>query len=165
MKEIFLDFLEVSASMAVVIAVIALFSSLIDKKFSSKWKYWVWLFIALRLLVPISPDFEIAEQKMELSVPDKVVYYNAEFVPGEQVPSEPAVVVTPSGQTSVMTTPDSLTMKETRRTVLDVLGIIWAAGSGVFVIWYIGGYFYFKNKQLKNSYPASGKTKKDPPLQ
>ena len=31
MKEIFLDFLEVSASMAIVIAVIALFSSLIDK--------------------------------------------------------------------------------------------------------------------------------------
>ena len=79
MKEIFLDFLEVSASMAIVIAVIALFSSLIDKKFSSKWKYWVWLFIALRLLVPISPDFEIAEQKMELSVPDKVVYFFLHF--------------------------------------------------------------------------------------
>lgn len=160
MKEIFLDFLEVSASMAIIIAVIALFSSLIDKKFSSKWKYWVWLFIAIRLLIPFSPDFEIAEQKMELSVPDKVVYYNAEFVQGEPVPSEPAVVVTPSGQASVMTTPDSLVVKETRRTVLDVLGIIWAAGSGVFVIWYIGGYFYFKNRQLKNSYPASGKAKK-----
>ena len=146
MKEIFLDFLEVSASMAIIIAVIALFSSLIDKKFSAKWKYWVWLFIAVRLLIPFSPDFEIAEQKMELSVPDKVVYYNAEFVPGEPVPSEPAVVVTPSGQASVMTTPDSLTVKEIRRTVLDVLGIIWAAGSGVFVIWYIGGYFYFMNQ-------------------
>ncbi len=160
MKELFLDFLEVSASMAIVIAVIALFSSIIDKKFSSKWKYWVWLFIAVRLLIPFSPDLEIAEQKIEFSVPDKVVYYKAEFVQGEPVPSERAVIETPSGTTSVMTSPDSLVKKETRRTVLDVLGIIWAAGSGIFVIWYIGGYFYFKNRQLKNSYPASGKTKK-----
>lgn len=160
MKELFLDFLEVSASMAIVIAVIALFSSLIDKKFSAKWKYWVWLFVAVRLLVPYSPDFDFAVEKTEISVPDKVVYYNSEYVPGEPVPSEPAVVVTPSGSASVMTSPDSLTVKETRRTVLDVFGITWAAGSGFFVIWYIGGYFYFKNKQLRNSCPASGKTKK-----
>ncbi|MBE6899172.1 MAG: M56 family metallopeptidase [Ruminococcaceae bacterium] len=160
MKELFLDFLEVSASMAIVIAVIALFSSLIDKKFSAKWKYWVWLFIAVRLLVPYSPDFDFAAKKTEISVPDKVVYYNSEYVTGEPVPSEPAVVVTPSGPASVMTSPDSLTVKETRRTVLDVFGITWAAGSGFFVIWYIGGYFYFKNKQLRNSCPASGKAKK-----
>ncbi len=160
MKEIFLDFLEVSASMAVIIAVISLFSSVIDKKFSAKWKYWIWLFIAARLLIPFSPDFEITEQKMELSVPDKVVYYNAELVPGEPVPSIPATVVTPSGAISVMTSPDPMIKEETRMTVLDIFGIIWAAGSGIFIIWYIGGYFYFKNKQLKNSYPASGKAKK-----
>lgn len=160
MKEIFLDFLEVSASMAAVIAVIFLFSSVIDKKFSAKWKYWIWLFVAVRLLVPFSPDFEIAEKEMELSVPDKVIYYNAELVPGEPVPGEPSVLETPSGTISVMTSPNPMETKETRRTVLDVLGIIWAAGSWIFIIWYIGGYFYFKSRQLKNSYPASGKAKK-----
>ncbi|MBR3953729.1 MAG: hypothetical protein IKJ82_09035 [Oscillospiraceae bacterium] len=160
MKEIFLDFLEVSASMAVIIAAIALFSSLIDKKFSAKWKYWIWLFIAARLLVPFSPDFEIAEQKMELSVPDKVVYYNSEVVSSEPLPPKPATGMTHSGNISVMTTPEKIVYEETRRTVLDVLGTVWIFGGAAFCIWYIGGYFYFRTKQLKNSYPASGKAKK-----
>ena len=160
MKEIFLDFLEVSVSMGALAAIVMLLSPMIDKKFSAKWKYWVWLFIAARLVVPLSPDFDFAAEKMEFSVPDKVIYYNAELVPGEPVPGEHSVVVTPSGQVSVVTTPDPMVTKETRRTVLDVFGIIWAAGSGIFVIWYIGGYLYFRNMQLKNAFPAGGKAKK-----
>lgn len=161
MKYIILDLLEVSAAMGIIIAAVTVLSAFIDKKFSAKWKYWIWLFIAARLAVPFSPDFDFYENPIKLSVPDKTVYYHAEEILHEELPGKAENITTPDfGTLSVVTTPQKAVYKETSRTVLDVLGTIWIGGGTVFIIWYIGGYFFFRNRHLKNSRPAEEKIQK-----
>ncbi len=162
MKELFLNLLEVSAAMAVIIALVVLLSAVIDKKFSVKWKYWVWLFIAIRLAIPFSPDFETAEIKMQFSVPDKVVYYRTEEVAIEPEQGKAEMVFTPvTGEMPVVTTPEEVKVIEKERyTVLDILGFIWFSGGALFFIWYIGAYFFFRKKHLENSFPTGNETEK-----
>lgn len=45
--------LELSLPMAVVIAVLLTAGPLLGRRFTAKWRYWAWLFIAVRLLLPV----------------------------------------------------------------------------------------------------------------
>ncbi|MDE7090097.1 MAG: hypothetical protein K2O54_08265 [Prevotella sp.] len=53
MKEIFLSYFEVSLAISIIIAALILLSSLLNKRYAAKWKYLIWIFIALRLLIPL----------------------------------------------------------------------------------------------------------------
>ncbi|MBS1348392.1 MAG: hypothetical protein HP052_02825, partial [Firmicutes bacterium] len=53
MSTLFGTLLAVSLSVGVIIGLIMLLSPLLDKKFTAKWKYWLWLVLAVRLLLPI----------------------------------------------------------------------------------------------------------------
>ena len=52
MTNVFLAFLEISASTSLVIAILLLVTSLLNKRYAAKWKYLIWIFLALRLLIP-----------------------------------------------------------------------------------------------------------------
>ncbi len=54
MASLFLVILGISVSVGVIIIVLISLSPLLDKRYSAKWKYLIWIFLALRLLVPIS---------------------------------------------------------------------------------------------------------------
>ncbi|MBR6657424.1 MAG: hypothetical protein IKL18_04545 [Oscillospiraceae bacterium] len=84
MNEIFLKIAEISATTSVVILLVAVLSKIIDKKFISGWKYWIWLIIALRLMVPFNPGAELFEKKVEVEVPNVSIYVPAAF-PAEQI--------------------------------------------------------------------------------
>ncbi len=73
MENIFLDFFETSVIISVIILGVALLSAIIDKKFTSKWKYWIWLIIAARLIIPFTPDLNINPGKLLVEVPNKVL--------------------------------------------------------------------------------------------
>ena len=55
MNEIFLKIAEISATTSIVILLVAILSKIIHKKYTAGWKYWIWLVIAVRLLVPLNP--------------------------------------------------------------------------------------------------------------
>ena len=78
MINIFLAVLEISIPISLVIVVLLLFSPLINRRYAAKWKYWIWVFIALRLIIPFSgadvksmvdsrfrPDSQIYNEIME----------------------------------------------------------------------------------------------------
>lgn len=54
LETIFLLFLEVSITTSIVILVLRLLSSYLNNTYAIKWKYWVWLLLALRLIVPVN---------------------------------------------------------------------------------------------------------------
>ena len=54
MTNIFLAVLEISIPISLVIAVLILFSPLINRRYAAKWKSWIWVLIALRLIIPFS---------------------------------------------------------------------------------------------------------------
>ena len=51
-KDIFFSFVEISAAASLLILALILFSPLINRRYAAKWKYWIWLFLTIRLLIP-----------------------------------------------------------------------------------------------------------------
>lgn len=54
MTDAFLSILEVSASVSLVVLVLLLLGPILNKRYAAKWKCWIWFFLALRLLFPVS---------------------------------------------------------------------------------------------------------------
>ncbi len=50
--ELFLSFLEISISTSLIILLLLLLTPLFMKRYAAKWKYWIWILIALRLVMP-----------------------------------------------------------------------------------------------------------------
>lgn len=75
-QSLFQNVTKVTLTTSVVIAILLLLLPLIRKKYTVKWRYWVWLVLAVRLLIPFSPSLpqtpiEItpASQNIEFKVP------------------------------------------------------------------------------------------------
>ncbi|MBQ4643330.1 MAG: hypothetical protein IJB66_03795 [Oscillospiraceae bacterium] len=164
MNEIFLTALEISAATSVVIILVALLSKIIDKKFSAGWKYWIWLLIALRLIIPFNPETEIFQKKIEVEVPDRVIY-----VPQENPSTEPEFIVPPDAQTGAQTgaqpsepsetiLPEEKTESRKSATFLDFASAIWLCGAGIFFLWNTGAYLSFRKAALRCSKPAKPET-------
>jgi len=56
LETLFQKVLQVSMSTSIVIGVLLLLLPLINRSYSAKWSYIVWLIIAVRLLIPFSPS-------------------------------------------------------------------------------------------------------------
>ena len=72
----FKNFLEVSLAMSFVIIFVFIISKMFNDKYKMKWRYFVWLFIAIRLLIPINikvdkPVIDIVppDTNVEITVP------------------------------------------------------------------------------------------------
>lgn len=72
----FKNFLEISVAMSFVIIFVFIISKMFNNKYKKKWRYFVWLFIAIRLLIPINikvdkPVIDIVppDTNVEITVP------------------------------------------------------------------------------------------------
>ena len=54
MMDLFLTVLEISASVSLIIALLLFISPLLNRRYASKWKYLIWIFLAARLLIPFN---------------------------------------------------------------------------------------------------------------
>lgn len=56
MERLLLSLLETSAAVGVIVLALAALSPLLNKVLVARWKYWIWLLLAVRLLIPWNPD-------------------------------------------------------------------------------------------------------------
>ena len=68
METLFLRMLEISISTSLVIMLVLLLSRFFNNVFIAKWKVWVWLILAVRLILPI--NFELVQPIVHISAPD-----------------------------------------------------------------------------------------------
>ena len=54
MTNIFLFVLAGSVSVGLITVVLLAWTPFLNKRYAAKWKYWIWLFLAVRLLLPFS---------------------------------------------------------------------------------------------------------------
>ena len=72
-KQLMLDVLQTSIIMSVLVLAIGFLSPLFNKRYIAKMKYWVWLVIALRLLVPFQLSFMPVSAPVNIPVVDYTV--------------------------------------------------------------------------------------------
>lgn len=135
MTELLFVSLGVSVSVLAVLAV----SPLLVRRYSRKWRYWVWLVFAVRLMIPYTPELPAAP----VSVP---VPETAEIT----VHEETAEYVLDSGaEPEIRTETAAAENGDESRGTVNIRGaafIVWAAGAGAFFAIHAAAYIVFKRR-------------------
>lgn len=161
LTEVFFTVLEISLSLSVVILLLLLISFRINKNYIAKWKYWIWLVIAIRLLLPF--NLTIPQAPMQFEFPQSQVFTSPASTPIQ--PAEPSETVDAAmtsyelpndspiqpGQPTNTTSPSVATTD--RLTLSQLASLIWLAGIIVFLTYHAIGYHLFKKRALRWSYP------------
>ena len=120
MKALFIDVLEITLPMSAVITLLLVLSPLIRKSCAAKWRYFMWLFIALRLIFPLRVPAIHKSIAVEIST---------------------TALVADALQAKTQTAVSHMLLH-------NVLMVVWLAGIGVFAIYHIICYISFrKNAQ------------------
>lgn len=148
MTNLFLTVLEISASVSLIIIFLFLVSPLLNRRYASKWKYLIWIFLAVRLLVPLSGAdgrsvLDMMLQRRDFAASDEE-QSETNIIPAETVPRR-VVVEIPAR----MTTPLEV-QSEKNITLLDVAALIWASGGLLFVVVHLVSYMHYKRRVFKN---------------
>ena len=76
MEGLLLSCLEVSLGAALVIAFMLLLARLAGKHFTAKWRYWIWLALALRLLLPF--NIHLTPAPIQVQMPEQKLTFAEE---------------------------------------------------------------------------------------
>ncbi len=114
MKTLFIDTLEIAVPMSFLIGILLLMTPLIKKSIVAKWRYYMWLFVALRLIFP----FKIYSLPAPITV---------EIPSGISAAAFPVETAAKSGLS-----------------LQTILMIVWIAGMAVFALYQLTGYIAFK---------------------
>lgn len=148
MTDLFLTVLEISVSVSLVIVFLLLVSPFLNRRYAARWKYLIWIFLAVRLLVPVSgadgrSAADMLVQWKGRTMP-KAEQSGEDMVPAEAV-SRRVVVEIPVQ----MTTPLEMPVKR-NITLLDIGCLIWLAGSLLYIFMHIIIYLHYKKQVMKN---------------
>lgn len=138
---IFGNVVEVTLTSSVVIILLLILSKVLNKNFSAKWRYWVWLIIAIRLVLPF--NLSLASPPVQLSAPEIANILNdtpAQLNSNTDLNN--TVIDTPvATANSSFDSPFQLT---------EILRIIWITGALIFILWQLISYAMFI-KLIKSS--------------
>lgn len=144
MEKIFFTLLEISAGTSVVILVVRLLSARINRTFVARWKYWLWLVLAVRLLIPWNPDFSAAPARVEVNIPE--VSISAPVQPPQEIPpTSPAGPGVSPGLSETAAAP---------MTTIDLLWSLWILGMVLFGLWHLLSYLHFQRNVFRWSRPV-----------
>lgn len=151
MTDIFLTYLGISASVGIAILIILLASPLINRRYAAKWKYFIWIFLAVRLLVPLNGMYHKASEahtvNQDIQSGGPAVYEPAEV---QDVQPRRFVVEIPveAAEQIVLTPQDADADKKI--SLFDAALAVWAAGAVIFAAIPIVSCMHYKRKITKH---------------
>lgn len=131
-NELLLSVVEVSISTGVIILILCWTAPFFNKRYSSKWRYYVWIALAVRMIIPVNPS--IPAVRMEITVPAGIA--PAADIAGEGVP--------------VILQTEEQVRRAAGFSALDILAAVWLTVFGCIVMVHICSYFHSRRKILKN---------------
>ncbi|QHQ61915.1 hypothetical protein Ana3638_14915 [Anaerocolumna sedimenticola] len=134
LTEIFRNLINVSITTSILIGILILLLPLLRKNYTAKWRYWVWLVIAVRLLIPL--NLPIPKPPIEISVPSQNVDIKIPLL---------KPVTTPAPH--YFTAPPAVKERNIEKSIsiTEILVTVWLLGIVLFILYYIGGYIVFRN--------------------
>lgn len=148
MKEVFFQYLGVSITTSIFILLLFGLSPVIKERYRVKWRYFIWLFLAFRLLLPV--NFGITEPPVEIDIPNIGVSYNSS-VREDQRESLPAGETLTLGEvqqleTALQSTSKGELLQETKPSFISlskILTSLYFAGLGLFLLAQLALYLSF----------------------
>ncbi len=134
MTNLFLTYLGISATVGVVVLLILLASPLINRRYAAKWKYYIWIFLAIRLLIPVSGMYHKESKSPAVTEPIQssgtVVYEPEE---AQEVQPRRFVVEIPVGAAEQHVPVPETAAGIPKLSLLDMVIAAWIAGTAIFV--------------------------------
>lgn len=138
---ILLAVMEVSISTGVVILILLLTASFLNKRYMSKWRYYIWIGLAVRLMIPV--NFSLPAVRMEITVPA------AQAAPAMDMAGDGIPVMLQTGQSELRVSGFS---------VPDMLTVIWFTVFVGIVAVHFCSYLHYKRQIRKNGTYAEGES-------
>ncbi|MDE7436019.1 MAG: M56 family metallopeptidase [Lachnospiraceae bacterium] len=150
MTNMFLSFLEISIPISLIIAVLLLLTPFLNKRYAAKWKYWVWIALALRLMIPLGGNGGSSVTDIP---PQRETLISSE---SEKTPPDTLADGTARGRVIIeipaqMTTPIVIRSEKagSNISILDITALVWMLGSLFFISVHLVSYFHYKHQILK----------------
>lgn len=150
MSDFLITLAEITLTMSAVILLLLLLGPILARRYAVRWRYWAWLAVAVRLLIPINLSLPEAPVQLE-TPPDRVVYTAP---PNLSTPTPVTTDFTPAVNTAAPVQPD-VTQPETAAptpqppvqslTLSQVLFWVWLAGAVLLLLWHLIGYLRFQS--------------------
>ena len=150
---------EVSISVSAVLLALFLLDPLLRKRLSARWRYWIWLALAVRLLIPL--NLHLPQPPVRIEVPQGAVLQTASPQSGPQSTGGAAartpVAAPPQASEGDRLPPDSASDSGNAPRTVPVLQLaagVWLAGAALLTAQRFAAYFVFRRGARKWSLPA-----------
>lgn len=154
MENIILTVLTISLSTSVVILALIVLGSLINKRYVAKWKYGIWIILALRLLIPI--HYELPDAKLQITIPAEMGSMTVSDVfeaqplvldgqPTQPQMAEPIVAGTQAAA-PLDVQPDIPEDVQASFTLLQAMGYLWLTGAVCLLVWQLAVFICYKRR-------------------
>ena len=152
MGNIFLSILGISVSIGLIVIGLIFLTPFLNKRYAAKWKYMIWIFLALRLLIPFSgangQDVMDRMSQLKVGTNSESEENDANNPTDTAMPYRGIVVEIPAQ----MTTPIKASSEKSTAdiTMLDIVTLVWIIGSLIFIFVHLISYSHYKRQVLKN---------------
>lgn len=146
-ERLFVNVLEVSLTVSPVLLLLFLFSRRISSAYSAKWSYFVWLLLAVRLILPFNFTFPSAPVAIE--VPAKILQ---PIAGGQTVFGASSQTM---GQSAAAEAPASAISSPAVFSVLQIVTLLWICGAVLFLFFHFAGYALFLHRVKHWRRPAA----------
>ena len=140
---------EITLSMSVVIISVLLFSPIIEKRYSAKWRYFIWLFIAIRLIIPF--NITLPKAPINIETPTTNVYIGTNVKPETNINIPNDDIGTQNIISTNTITTENNTNKSFQISLIDIIKNIWFLGMILFIGYNLLNYGLFRNYIKKNA--------------
>lgn len=144
MGNIFLSVLGISVSIGLTALVLILLTPLLNKRYAAKWKYLIWIFLALQLIAPFgrANGQYVMDKLSQLKAQTNTANLTDVSTPYRRIVVElPAQMTTPIKSSSEK--------NKTGITMLDIAALIWIIGCLIFISVHLISYSHYKRQIIK----------------
>ncbi len=145
---LFLNVIAISLSTSLIIIFLLIFARFLNKRYAIKWKYLIWVVIAVRLIIPFNVDIPfpqiVFDVPTEITVPIDTNNENdtPTILPVEQKPIE-------TNNGNALKAPTQRKQKTVKITLLDIIAYLWLTGCLLFLSVHIFSFLHYKGRITK----------------
>lgn len=152
LEKLFINLIGISLTTSAVIILLKLTAGLFQKKYAAKWKYWIWLVLALRLVMPL--NFSLTSPPIALDIPNVTM---ARSLNNGQVELKTHLIPVKIGEGKIKSVGNrekvinnQVFSSSTKSfTLINILMGLWVIGGVLFFIYQFIGYILFRRKVLR----------------
>lgn len=145
LDRLFANYLNISLTTSLLILILLILTPLLRKHYTAKWMYWLWMILAVRLLLPINFSFPNSLVNIQIPVNSIMNTTTHRLAPSEQ--SDPSIATQPIHNIAEPAANSP--------SLFFILSMIWIIGVAFFFLYYAVGYYTFRKQALRWSKPIA----------